>query len=289
MDQTTVSIEELNGAKEIHVKLKKINIPKNVTERYNSENKPNALLPHVNIAPKKDEAKDNFKHRTKHTIKDVLNATTLDKLKTKYIHDKVMRDKLSRVDEDHFRTYYEDKTYMERLNEKLEKKINPDRINLINYLNDKKEVSSVLIKRLAEFDEEKINRVNKICQIVSHNEERGKLFKDIIKERLKIKQNRDKVDYKSKIENMGNSLYGFNEIMKEYAKTINKKEKYRDIHNDMQKTYWKKYNTDKMQRTANNKVQNNSQVNSSNIGGVPYVQPIEKKYSNVELDHSQII
>lgn len=291
MDQTTISVEDLSTAKEIHVKLKKVNIPKNVTERYNAVGKTSIILPNVTIPKKENNNTINTSHikRSKHTIKEILNADTLKTLKTKYVSDKKMRDKLFIFDERNFRTYYQDKNYVDQLNDRLERKINPDRINLINYLHVKEKVSDVLIKRIAEFDEEKINRANKICQIVSHNEERGKLFKEVIKERLKSKQTRDKVDYKVKIENMGNDLLGINEILKEYAKSLNKREKYRDIHNDLQKTHWKKYNVDDITRRVNINIHTSNVNTSLNTHAKHFFSQFEKKPTNHSLENSQIL
>lgn len=267
MDQTTISLEELHASKEIQIKQRKLNIPKNVTERYNmtSDSKNNSLtkilpmplmikkdletLDHANYAGTMNSTSPQI--RNKFTIKEVLNETSVKFLKTNYIKDKRMKDKLSRIDETKFRSNYECKNFLEKLDEKLKRKINPDRINLIRYLHDKDQVSEVLIKKIADYDEEQINKVNKICQIVLHNNERSKLFKDIIEEKLTALKNKEKIEYKSYIENMGKNMQGFSSVLQNYEKKVNNKEKYRDIHNDMVKNHWQKNNVDRIARKTN--------------------------------------
>jgi hypothetical protein len=266
MDQTTISVEDLTTAKQIDVRQRKLNIPKNVTEKYNTISKDNVILPNVNNLFPKGETRKNTEigteftsmpaktHRQKQSIKQILNESSYRNLKNQLVKEKVMRDKLTRVDENKFRTTYEEKNFLQKLDETLQKKINPDRINLIKYLNTKDDVSEVLVKRVAEYDEEKINRVNKICQIVFHNKESDKLFKEIIKERLIAQNNRDKVDYKKKIETMGRNVNGIESILKNYEKRVEDKERYRDLHNDMIKNYWNRYKTDQMQRKGNKRI-----------------------------------
>jgi hypothetical protein len=281
MDQTTISLEELHASKEIQIKQKKLNIPKNVTERYNltSDSKNNSLtkiLPMPVMIKKDLETFDQTNYggtlnstsphsRNKFTLKEVLDENSVKLLKTNYIQDKRMKDKLSRVDEMKFRSNYESKNFLEKLDEKLSRKINPDRINLIRYLNEKDQVSEVLIKKIADYDEEQINKINKICQIVLHNNERSKLFKDIIQEKLTALKNREKIEYKSYIENMGKNMQGFSSVLQNYEKKVNNKEKYRDIHNDIVKNHWQKHNVDRIARRTNfRSTQNLSSFNDFN-------------------------
>ena len=280
MDQTTISLEELHAAKEVQIKQRKLNIPKNVTERYNittdSKNSTMTKILPMPVMFKRDmDTMDsgNFGFnttsppgRTKFAIKEVLNDNSVKFLKSNYIKDKKMKDRLSRVDETNFRTVYENQNFLEKLDEKLERKINPDRINLIRYLHEKDQVSEVLIKKIADYDEEQINKINKICQIVLHNNERSKLFKDIIQEKLTALKNREKIEYKSYIEKMGRNMNGFSSVLQNYDKKVNNKEKYRDIHNDLVKNFWKKHNVDRIARKANlRSTANMSSLNNSDF------------------------
>jgi hypothetical protein len=129
--------------------------------------------------------------------------------------------------------------------------INSDKVNLIKYLNEKNDISDVLIKRLSEYSEDKINKVNKICQIVFFNEERSKIYKERIKERINAKQNREKTEYKTCIEYLGDGLNEVSGIFKEYKKPENQREKYRDIHNDTINKFWRKYEVSRYEKKKN--------------------------------------
>ena len=166
-DQSKIASEDLISSKIINIKQKKLNIPKNVTERYNSDIKSGLILPSVTLPKFKEESFNNalsldgsVNIRNKFTFKDVLNDRTYMDLKNKLIKDKKIKDSLSRIDETKFRTIYGEKSNVEKLEDMLTKNINPDRINLIKYLNQKNDVSDVLIKRLTEYSEDKINKVN---------------------------------------------------------------------------------------------------------------------------------
>jgi hypothetical protein len=113
-------------------------------------------------------------------------------------------------------------------------------------------------------DEEKINRVNKICQIVFHNEERASLFKDTIKERLIIHKNKDKVEYKRYLDRMGQNVKNSEKILMNYSKSIDKRERYKDIHNEIVKNYWVKNNVDFINRKTA-KFQSNDNKEASDI------------------------
>lgn len=255
-DQTKISTDDLQSAKEIPIHQKRLIIPKNVTDKYNTENKNNSNLPSLVITGANNNNNNNIlsanntidsdhsNTRQKITVKQILNNKAYKNLKQTIISDKNMKDKLSFIDENKFRSTYSGKTTLQRVDDILNKKINPDRINFIKYLNTKDKISEVQIKRINEFDEEKINRVNKICQIVFHNEERANIFKESIKERIFINKNKDKVEYKRYLNNMGANIKKTEDILTNYSKTIDKRERYKDIHNELVKNYWVKNNVD---------------------------------------------
>jgi hypothetical protein len=245
--------------KEIKIKYAK-NPPKVITEKYNStDSKGLTLLPQLNITRKRaessnflaqgDSTEDHWTARLNFQIRDVVGEKSLSKLRTKIQSDRRMRDKLSRVDEKCFRSTYQDKSDLQRLEEKLDKEITPDKINLIKYLNQKEALSEVLLNKLTTFDDEKSNKLNKICQIVFHKQNDELIFQNTLKKALVVNKNREKVEYKTRIETLGNNVKNLGEVLKKYPKQGGfNREKYKDIHNDMVKT-WKRFHSDKLQRT----------------------------------------
>lgn len=266
-DQTKVASDNLVSSKVISIKQKRLNIPKNVTEKYNSDNKASFILPSVTLPKFRETINTNFSStnnfmnfnttsgmnsvRSTFTFRDVLEDGTYKDLKKRLYADKKMKDRLSRIDETKFRSVYGEKNNLEKLEEMLCKNVNPDRINLINYLNKKKDVSDVLIKRLSEYSEDKINKVNKICQIVFFNEERSQIFKERIGERIQAKKNQENTEYKTSIEEMGDNMKGFGNILKDYERNSDKRERFRDIHNDVVNKFWKKYQVGRYDKKSN--------------------------------------
>lgn len=266
-DQTKISAEDLLTSKVISIKQKKLNIPKNVTERYNSDNKNSFILPSVTLPKFKDHSNmnnlsmNNYNstfnttnginaQRQLFSFRDILNDDTYVNLKKKLTKDRKVKDRLSRVDETKFRSTFGEKSEIENLDNMLSRNINPDRINLINYINKKNDLSDVLIKKLVEYSEDKINKANKICQIVFHNEERSHLFKERINERIQAKQNREKTEYKTTIEDMGNEIKSQSNILRDYEHNVNKRERFRDIHNEMVNKFWRKYKVQRFDKKS---------------------------------------
>jgi hypothetical protein len=266
-DQTKLTSNDLISSKVITVKQKKINIPKNITDRYNtnSDTKTNSILPSLTLPKFKDKTQSNFNltqnnlntttnfMQTKNdfTFRDILPDDTYHNLKRKLEKDKKLKDKLSRIDEKKFRSIFGQKTNSEKLDDMLMTNINLDKVNLIKYLNEKNDISDVLIKRLSEYSEDKINKVNKICQIVFFNEERSKIYKERMKERINSKKNREKTEYKTCIEVLGDELNEVSGIFRDYKKPENQRERFRDIHNDTINKFWRKYQVSRYDKKKN--------------------------------------
>lgn len=269
-DQSKLTSDDLISSKVISIKQKKLNIPKNITDRYNtnSDSKTNLILPSLTLPKFKDKTSSNFnltnmsqnnlnttsnfnQHKNDFTFRDVLPDETYSTLKCKLEKDKKLKDRLSRIDETQFRSIFGQKTNSEKLDDMLMKNINLDKVNLIKYLNEKNDISDVLIKRLSEYSEDKINKVNKICQIVFFNEERSKIYKERIKDRINAKQNREKTEYKTCIESLGDGLNEVSDIFKDYKKPENQREKFRDIHNDTINKFWRKYQVSRYEKKRN--------------------------------------
>jgi len=119
---------------------------------------------------------------------------------------KRMKDKLSFVTEDKFRSYFKDKTENQLFKEKVEKKIGSDKVNMIKYLNTKSNLSHQFLNKLSEFNENKMSRVNKIAQKVFDNDEKNLLFKKIVKEKIDLKKRKDLTEFKDEFDELDNYL-----------------------------------------------------------------------------------
>jgi hypothetical protein len=254
-NEEKMSVTVNDAQKEIKVKQAR-NLPKVITEKYNNDSKPTSLLTQVNITKKRadnsllgesEESAMNWTSRLNFQIRDIVNERSLSNLKDKIIKDKRMKEKLSRIDEKCFRTVYRDRTELDKLEEKLNKEISPDKINLIKYLNQKQTISEKFLDKVANNDEEQTYKLNRICQIVFHKQNDELIFNNTLKKALTVHKNREKVEYRTRIETLGRNIKDFNDLLSRYPKPETSREKYRDIHNDMVKT-WRKFHADRLQR-----------------------------------------
>jgi hypothetical protein len=252
-NESKMNVSGLDSQKEIRIKYAR-NLPKVIAEKYNNDNKPTALLPQLNITRKRAEtsASDDpamgWTARLNFQVRDIVQERSLSQLKNKILNDNRVKEKNSRIDHSNFRTVYQEKNYLQKLEAKLDKEITPDKINLIKYLNQKENLSEVMINKIANFDDEKSNKLNKICQIVFHKQNDDTIFQNMIKKALTVHKNREKVEYRNKLETLGDNIKDLDSVLKKYPKQEFNREKYKDIHNDMLKT-WKRNHSDRLQRT----------------------------------------
>ena len=130
------------------------------------------------------------------------------------------------ITEDKFRTDYGEKDVIEDLLDKLDVEIDSNKINLIKYLYGKKEVSEKFIKQFELFSEKKLNKLNKICQIISYKKEHEMANSQTVNEKIKIGTNRIKREFKDAIDNFDNAIKFSNAVLKTYNNKVDKNKIY---------------------------------------------------------------
>lgn len=219
------------------LRLKKIYIPKFILEQYNSpkhdtmpDQQESIIMPNLptNFTRTKLLNRDGSKKKFVN-VKDILNEETLSNLKKQKLMAKVVKDLNTVIDENNFRTNYQEKDVIEELLEKLNVNIDVNKINLIKYLNSKHEVSEKFIKKFEKFSEEKINKMNKICQIMTYKNELQKFDKDIIKEKLHDSLNKTKIEFKEAIDTMQDEVHEIKGILSAYNLRYKSRKKKSDI------------------------------------------------------------
>ena len=132
-----------------------------------------------------------------------------------------------------FRTNYAEKDVIVELFEKLDVEIDINMINLIKYLHNKEKVSENFIKQFDNFSEEKLNKLNKICQILDFNSDRQKIDDYMINEKIKSNENKLKIEYKEVIDDAKLDIKVADMIINNYNFNKNKNsvygEKYKEI------------------------------------------------------------
>ena len=103
-----------------------------------------------------------------------------------------MKNKLSKVDENKFRSIYKIKTDLEKLDDILSfPKINSNKISLIRYLNNCKKIKPKILETLVKSNKEKINKLDKLAEVIMNEDENQKLQNSIIQNKIKNIQNEE--------------------------------------------------------------------------------------------------
>ena len=88
---------------------------------------------------------------------------------------------------------------------------------MIRYLNIKK-IAQLTVKILANQDVDKSSKINKICQTIFSNQEKDKLFNEIVKNKAKQRINNTKKEFQNVISGLGNNMEEAKEKLKKYEK-----------------------------------------------------------------------
>ena len=172
---------------------------------------------------------------------EILGKQNVQTLKKKLIEEERMKDKLSKIDETKFRSNYQNYTKLEKLEQILNyQKIKPENNNLIRFINEKKDINKISLKKIVQFDNNQIFKANKICQTVLYNKKQNQLLQERIKTLVKGKQAQEKVSFDKNLRTLKTEIDESINIFNQYNNTINSSERYKEIHTDFQKTYWSK-------------------------------------------------
>lgn len=267
MDNTSIRRSHYKQAKHVTIRTPKISVPKNFVEKYekDSEMKENIIatgniLPILNtnnlVSSLQNEDNNNNTSKTANnfgnkifSFRDIIPNETIFQLKKSIVNENEQKAKHCRITENDFRTIYQDKTELEKFDDILQcPKVTENKLSLIKYLNERKNINAVTIKSLFNSGPERINRINKMCQILLHNNEQKKVFDDLIKGKMKTKMNEDKIDFRNKIEKMKDEVNEIKIKLKRYRRRIDEREKYKDIHKEIENHHWNKWNLERFNK-----------------------------------------
>ena len=253
-----------NRMKKISIHQKKISVNKYMSDKYSSPLDLNSLLPCLPLNLRRKNNSNNISQTSLEgefhaenespfylkgfKIKDIITHNTINRLKDTLYKDKKLKDQYSFVNENNFRSNYSEKDHICVIQEKIDNlSIPADNINLIRYLGNKKEISEKLVEKLDSSNDQKLNKYNKICQIIHHNIEKQDLFKSIINGKIDTMKKRPESEMNRLLNNVERNLINFKSIAEEYKKIpVNKNFKYYDKINEMKMKFWNKYHVDRL-------------------------------------------
>ena len=261
LEDSEITKEELQSAKQIKLNEQKISFPKQFAEKYERDilNNNNIITASNNILPSLNSKKFDMQEGSNNSLirkekylslGEIIPNNSLNEMKKKIIKDRLIRDRATFITENDFRSSYDPETDIQKFNNILtESKLNSNKSSLIRYLNEKK-VNPLTLKIISTQDGDKISKINKMCQTIFQNQEKEKLFNDIVKNKATQKINSTKKELQLGINNIGNEINTIQERLKKYEKRVDNKEKYREHFNDMVIHYWLKRDLERLNKKS---------------------------------------
>jgi hypothetical protein len=199
---------------------------------------------------------NSFTFKSNYSLGEIVNKKIFKKLKNE-IETKEkdsLVDKL--VDHTSFRKEDKFKFMYDEIEDVKKKEINVENYNLIYYLLNKNFISRKYLKNLSEYNNSRINRLNKICKVfdVQKNEEKNINF--ILKQKIEAKKVNDDFNIFNKFNKIKNNIEFAQQKLNNF-KPINRKIIYNNIHNKFVSKFWN-----------NKKI--NKKRNYSQIGSIDY-------------------
>ena len=272
-DELTVNEDELLKAKHIKLKKPKLELTKKYFNKYTKEsenvtqeklrsfrrsiisNEPiNEIIKKLPSQPKVIPMKKEVINSTI-KIKELFSPSTYHKFSEDFIRD----EKEKRIDEvltpDHFRSIYHEKKYsILCMKDILNSTIKRDRTNIIKYYQQKELISPLSVKNLSKYDEERMMKLNKVCQILLHNQENKKKFQERIDKKITVKEREIKMTSSKSMSDMTREMNMTQKILGKYQRKKDNTPLLKQFVKEMKDTYWDKNNASKLEkRTRKNK------------------------------------
>ena len=275
-DIQNIPQSELKQAKELKLSTTKISFPKSFAQIYEDNNSTSNIIDSNFQLPSLINSKSDFLNNNESNISlnskyysfnDIIPRNKVNKMKINLIKNRRMKDRLSRIDENNFRSIYLPKTELENFEDVLNCQIiNPNKVILIKYLNESKNLQPLALKELINSNQHRLNRMNKMCEILLRKEDKNQLMKEDIKKKLKNEISDEVIKCQKKIDSMKNDIQEFKETMEKYnIKRVDHKENYKDLFHMMETKVWAKYNFDRFNKKSTPKPKTDFYFNQNSI------------------------
>jgi hypothetical protein len=196
--------------------------------------------------------------QTSYRVMDIMTDEALAKMKNRIIEEVKLKNKNANVVSFNFRNpFLTPYGRLREIDEALSTKINSDKSNIIQYINSKDNPSPKFVKNMVKYDEEKFERLNKICQRVFNNKIEENDMKYRINGIIENHHLSNKANYKKQMNIMEKEVNEFKQICQKYPQRDDR-EKYENLLHDVKKNHWNKYDFQRLMKRGNknNKVEN---------------------------------
>ena len=122
------------------------------------------------------------------------------------------------------------------------------------YLNSDDTISNKYMEKLNKYNEERIKKLNKICQSAFYYRDQGAVIEKFIKQKLRSDAVQTSEYYKEKLEEMKNNLEKSKDYIREFPQ-FNKRERYA-AQIKQAELDWVKYDTARLYKKSNPPITN---------------------------------
>ena len=250
--------------KEISLKEKKLKIPFEIEEKYTksindiSIDSSQQVIPDVLYDISKTMESDNRNNssntklpiiRSSYPIKYILNPLSYKKLENDVKTKISLLKRGKKLTEDNFRSMvYEDPKKIFDKNNSFE--IHAENRNLIMYLNNDETISNSYIAKLNKYNNERIKKLNKICQSAFYYKDQGVIINNYIKQKLKNDAIQVSDYYKNKLGEMKKDLEESKKYFNFEIPKYNKRERYINQIRKAERD-WITFNTARLYKKSN--------------------------------------
>ena len=259
--------EQINKYRRIRINMQKVNFPKELQSKYDLYKIPKNTDGNITYeeAPPKINKYSNPNY--KFSLGEIINHNAVFKLKNEIAKRERVRERLSVVNENNFRTNYAYMPKMKELNEILSyKKIRGDKLELIKYINTHNHLSDLFLRNIVTSDKIDIEKYDKISQTLLFNKDAHNKMKLDLERKIKTRQNLSKLRVATNLHKMNKEVRLEHQILDKYVKKYDNKLNYLDKHKEIEKQWKKmglKYLTSKVFTPRKNKSNNNT-ISSDN-------------------------
>lgn len=241
-----------NFFKKIKITPKKLLIPKEQSELYdNDKTAESHIVRQTNdILSPLESKKVQFnqdslpKLQNSYSLKEIINEDCFKQLNKKLIQDKFDSTHDILFDNKNFTNLRED-SKRNNIFDKVEKekntKIDCTHSSLIEYLINRKKVSVGMLNILSSYNEDKMYKLNKICQRILVDTKEEKNILDDIKNKIINDKIKEKEYFRKKLNSMNKELKDSKKTIQDFKyKKLKDSHKliFKEIHKDFKKKYW---------------------------------------------------
>lgn len=186
--------------------------------------------------------------KSSYSLKEIIPEACFDKLSLKLKKEHELYFHHTKLDEKSLRNERIEikKSIFNEIERNKESTIEASHTNLIEYITGKTTISDSFLRNLSTYEEERMHRMNKICQKIMSKREKEKLYQESIMNKIANQRMVDQYNYRKEVGVIERRME-LNKRILEAQENYNKQKmfKYRDLHQAFVKNNWENGNLER--------------------------------------------